>query len=388
MKTTVLRAAIGVLTAGLALTALASPASAATVDHTALQRVLDEAVDDGGQPGIIAEVRDPGGRWFGAEGLGDTATGRGRYAQDRFRIGSTTKAFTATVVLKLVAEGRMSLDDTVEKWLPGTVRGNGNDGRAITVKQLLNQTSGLFPYTSDRNFIADYFTPDFLDHRYDHRRPEDLLAVAMANPPSFAPGTNWGYSNTNYLVAGMIIEKVTGGTYADAVALRILGPLGLSATYVPDTDTVIRGPHARNYSTLWQGPGAEVYDVTDMDAGWGWAVGGMVSTTGDLQRFFQALLGGRLLPPGLLQEMLTVIPTDGKGWLDDRGYGLGIIAQELSCGVTAWGNGGMIHGTWTYAMGTKDGSHMVVTNVNGDWGDPLAVFTAELEAELCPAAAR
>ncbi|GLZ78626.1 D-alanyl-D-alanine carboxypeptidase [Actinorhabdospora filicis] len=383
MKTTIRKAATCLLAAGLALTVTASPASAGG-RHAGIQRVLEQAVADGTTPGIIAEVRDGDGRWFGAEGVADTGTGRERHRQDRFRIGSTTKAFTSTVVLKLVAEGRLSLEDSVEKWLPGVVRGNGNDGAAITVRQLLNQTSGLFAYTLDPAWIDAYFSPNYPEHQYEHYRPGDLVAIAMTHPPLYAPGTSWNYSNTNFVLAGMIIEKVTGRSYADEVTRRILRPLGMSATYVPGDETVIRGPHGRAYSTLWQGPTAERHDVTDMDASWGRAAGDMVSTTGDLQTFFRALLGGRLLPPALLEEMLTTIPTDGKGWLEDRGYGLGIVAHKLPCGVTAWGNGGMIHGSWTYAMGSKDGSRMVVSNINGDWGDALAVFTAELEAELCP----
>lgn len=388
MKKTALKAATCVLAAGVALGLATAPASAAGPDprggHAALQQVLEQAVADGGQPGIVAEVRGPEGRWFGAEGVADLETGRERHRQDRFRIGSTTKAFTSTVVLQLVAEGRMSLEDSVEKWLPGLVQGNGYDGNKISVRQLLNQTSGLYAYTLDKEWIEAYFGLNYPDHQFQGYEPEDLVRIALRNPPPYAPGTSWNYSNTNFVLAGMIIEKVTGGSYADEVSRRILRPLGLHATYVPGDDTVMRGPHGREYSTLWQGPQGEVFDVTDMDATWGFAAGNIVSTTGDLQVFFKALLGGRLLPAALLEEMLTTVDTDGKGWLEDRGYGLGIVAHELPCGVTAWGNGGMIHGSWTYAMGTKDGSKMVVTNVNGDWGDALGTFTAELEAELCP----
>ncbi|MFI6597385.1 serine hydrolase domain-containing protein [Nonomuraea sp. NPDC050536] len=387
--TKILHTAACLLAAALAVTASAS--SAVADDHAEVQRVLDEAVTDGGMPGILAEVRDTGGVWFGTAGVADTETGRKRRQQDSFRAGSATKTFTSTVVLKLAAEGRLSLDDTVDKWLPGVVRGNGHDGSKITIRQLLSQTSGVFPYTSDKSMVPKYFTPAFLEHRFDTMRPEEMVKAAMANPPAFAPGTAWGYSNTNYALAGMIIEKVTGRSYAEEVARRITRPLGMTATYVPSyRETKLRGPHGRQYSTLWvTEPDAKVYDVTDMNASWAWAAGGMVSTAGDLHTFYRALLGGRLLPPAQQKEMFTTVSTEGAGWpVPNARYGLGVFSQKLSCGVTAWGGGGMIHGSWTYAMGSRDGKHTVVTNVNGDWGNPISIFTKVLEAEMCPPSSR
>ncbi|MFI6802878.1 serine hydrolase domain-containing protein [Streptosporangium canum] len=387
MMTRTLRAAACLLAAGLAVTV---SASAAVADgHAGVQRVLDQAVTDGGMPGVLADVRDTRGAWFGTAGVADTETGRKRRQQDHFRVGSITKAFTSTVVLKLAAEGRLSLDDTVEKWLPGVVRGNGHDGSKITIRRLLNQTSGLFPYTSDKTMVAKYVGPAFLEHRFDAVRPEELVKTAMANPSAFAPGKGWGYSNTNFVLAGMIIEKVTGRSYAEEVARRITRPLGMTATYVPGGEAKLRGPHARHYSKLLlTEPDAKVYDVADMNASWAWAGGGMVSTAGDLHTFYRALLGGRLLPPAQQKEMFTTVSTEGGQWIPNTTYGLGVFSQKLSCGVTAWGGGGMIHGSWTYAMGSRDGKRMVVSNVNGDWGNPIGIFTEVLEAELCPPGSR
>jgi D-alanyl-D-alanine carboxypeptidase len=342
-----------------------------------------------GMPGIIADIRDGRRSWFGAAGVADTGTGRKRRPQDHFRAGSVNKSFTSAVVLKLAAERRLSLDDTVEKWLPGVVKGNGHDGSKITIRQLLNHTSGIFPYTLDKRLIADYFTPGFLEHRFDNYRPEQLVQLAMANPADFPPGTGWFYSNTNYVLAGMIIEKVTSSSYADEVKRLIIRPLGLTGTSLPGTETKLPNPYTRHYSSLWAAePVTKVYDTTDLNASWAWAVGGIVSTAGDLQKFYRALLGGHLLPPAQQKELLTTVSTDGGGWIPNTGYGLGVFSQKLSCGVTAWGGGGMIHGSWTSAMGSRDGQHMIVTNVNGDWGNQLDTLTKVMEAELCPPASR
>jgi D-alanyl-D-alanine carboxypeptidase len=352
--------------------------------RTEVRRVLDQAVSDGGVPGVIADIRDAQGAWFGTAGVADTATGGERHQDDRFRIGSITKAFTSTVVLKLAAEGRLSLDDTVDKWLPGLVGGNGNDGAKITIRQLLNQTSGLFNYSLSERLMPQYVGPAFLEHRFDDHSPEELVREAMASPPDFAPGTGWGYSNTNFVLAGMIIERAAGRSYAEEVDHRIARPLGLTETYVPGDDTKLRGPHARHYSKLMlTEPDAPVHDVTELNASIGWAAGGMVSTAGDLHTFYRALLGGRLLPPAQQEEMFTGVSTEGSPWIPDTTYGLGVFWQRLSNGVTAWGGGGAIHGSWTYAMGTRDGEHFVVSNVNGDWGNPIAMFTELVEAELC-----
>ncbi|GAA3678568.1 serine hydrolase domain-containing protein [Nonomuraea antimicrobica] len=376
-----LRTALCLLLAGTLVPAAAT--SAAATERPELQQVLDRAVAGGGVPGILAEVRDGRTRWFGTAGVADTGTGRERTSRDRFRIGSLSKAFTSTVVLQLDAEGRLDLDDTVESRLPGMVRG----GDRITVRQLLNQTSGIFNYSLDEKLVSTYVGPGFLEHRFDRVRREDLVEIAMAHPPVFEPGEGWGYSNTNFVLAGMIIEKVTGHTYAQEVARRIARPLGLTGTYVPgDDETRLRGPHSRHYSKLMlPDPDAEVHDVTEMNVSGAWAAGGVVSTAGDLHRFMGALLGGRLLPPAQQRELLTGVSTEGGGWLPDTTYGLGIFWQKLACGVTVWGGGGAINGSWTYAMGSRDGRHLLVSNVNGDWDNPLATFNAALAAEFCPA---
>ncbi|MET8800640.1 serine hydrolase [Nocardia sp. NPDC004568] len=131
-------------------------------------------------------------------------------------------------------------------------------------------------------------------------------------------------------------------------------------------------------------PAPTIYDATEMNQSFAWSAGGIISTTGDLHRFFGALLGGRLLPPAQQQELLTTVPTDGSNWIPGTRYGLGIFAQTLACGVTVWGNGGATYGSWTYAMGSQDGAHLLTSNMNGGWSD-LGPFTDVLTAEFCPA---
>lgn len=381
-------AGIRLLIAGVVVgSALAAwPGASAAVDpgHAEVQRVLDRAVAEAGAPGIVAEVRDGQRSWFGSAGVADTETGRRRVRPDRFRIGSTTKTFTAIVVLQLAAERRLRLDDPVERWLPGVVQGHGHDGSQITIRQLLNQTSGIFNYAMAPEALSRFTGPAFLQHRYDSYRPEQLVQIAMSHPPTFEPGTSWAYSNTNYILAGMIIQRVTGRTFADQVSRRIIGPLGLTGTSVPGDDPALPSPHGRHYSKLGlPDPDAPVYDVTEMNPSTAWAAGGMISTAPDLNRFFSALLGGRLLPPDQQREMFTTVSTDGAGWIPDTRYGLGVFSQTLPCRVTVWGNGGAIHGSWSSAMGSRDGRRVVSQNINGDWLG-LGIFNQVLQAAFCP----
>lgn len=362
--------------------------------HGGVQAVLERAVAEGHLPGAVAEVRVGNERrWFGAAGTADVDSGRERYRGDRFRIGSTTKTFVATVVLQLVAEHRLGLDDTVDRWLPGLVEGNGHDGRSVTVRHLLNNTSGIYNYVLDRQMLDAATGTAFLERRFDTYTPEDLVRIAVRNRSAFAPGTDWGYSDTNYVIAGMIVERVTGTSLAEQLERRIIRPLRLTGTYQPAAgDTAIRGPHGREYSRLTApGPDAKAYDVTELDPSWAWATGDMVSTTGDLNTFFAALLAGRLLPAEQQREMFAVLPTRGN-WIPGTTYGLGVSSITLPCGATVWGMGGAIPGSWSYTYGTRDGRHLLSTNVNGDWADgawsmpnPIGVFTAELESEFCPA---
>lgn len=399
MKTTVRAAITATLTAALLASA---PSAFAAADHrkggdargtghAGVQAVLERAVTEAGLPGARAEIRDGESTWFGTAGTADRATGRAMKPQDRFRIGSTTKTFVSTVVLQLVAEQRLGLDDSVEQWLPGLVDGHGYDGSRITIRQLLNHTSGVYNYVGDEKLAREFVGTPFLEHRFDDFTPRQLVETAVANGPVFAPGTGFAYSDTNYALAGMIVEKATGRSLAEEIAARITGPLHLRNTYEPAAgDMRIHGPHARHYSQL-MAPDVDTapsYDVTDLNPSWGYASGDMISTSGDLNTFFRALLEGRLLPAAQQNEMFTMLDP-GTNWIKGSQYGLGVASQKLSC-TTVWGMGGAINGSWSYTFGSRDGRHLLSTEVNGDWakgpmGSPIGVFTTELEAEFCPA---
>ncbi|MEV6764103.1 serine hydrolase domain-containing protein [Streptomyces sp. NPDC051105] len=372
LRTTLMAATAAALSAALAAPAVAAPAAG----HQATREAVRAAVG-AGVPGVTATARDPHGTWSTTAGVGDTRTGAPRSAADRYRVGSITKTFVSTVLLQLEAEGRLSLDDTVDKWLPGVVTGHGNDGRRVTVRRLLNHTSGIFDYTADEDFGRTYFTKDgFFQHRYDTLTPAGLVAIAMKHKPDFAPGTSWAYSNTNYILAGMVIKAVTGRSYAEEITNRVIRPLHLTGTSLPGTRTTLPHPSSRAYSKLTD-PSGPTYDVTALNPSMASSAGELISTGSDLTRFYEALFRGKLLTPHQLKEMKTTVPVPG---IPNSAYGLGLIDHTLSCGVHVWGHEGGIHGSSSTAATTADGRHALAANFNGDWaGDPGTV----LDAEFC-----
>jgi len=332
-------------------------------DRAATQAALEDLVASG-TPGAIVRVDRGRQHWSGTAGVADLDRPGGRTPVDHFRIASITKTFTAVTLLKLEAEGRVSLDDSVEKWLPRLLDQNGYDGRSITIRQLLSHTSGVFDVLGDRDFVSRYVGPSFLDHRYDSWTPHQLVEIATSHPPLFRPGEGWSYSNTNYILAGMVIEAATGESYADAVDTRILRPLGLDGTVVPGVSPTVPRPHAQAYSHLFvDSPDATTYDVTEFNPSMAGAAGEIISTTRDLNVFFRELLGGSLLPPRQQRELLTTVET-GRGYR----YGLGVQTYRLPCG-TFWGNDGDIFGSVTYTVSTADGSHVLTLNTNDNWND-------------------
>ncbi len=330
-----------------------------------------------GAPGSLGQARDENGTWNGSAGVADLRTERPRKAADRFRAGSITKGFVSTVLLQLEAEGEISLDDTVEHWLPGVVRGHGNDGSKITVRQLLSHTSGLYNYTADPVMVHE-LSDGFFEHRYDTHTPEQMVSIAMSHKPDFEPGTSWNYSNTNYVLAGMIVGEVTGHSYATEIERRIIEPLGLHGTSLPGTSARMPNPHGRAYSPLTAEPNAEIHDVTELNPSWGGAAGEIISTTGDLNRFYRALLGGELLPAKQQKELLTTVAVDPAN--TSFRYGLGVAWTKLSCGKEIWLHDGGINGSLSLATATPDGRHTAAFNLNGDWAGE---WGSVMEAEYC-----
>ncbi|MFC9330562.1 serine hydrolase domain-containing protein [Kitasatospora sp. NPDC057015] len=314
-----------------------------------------------GVTGVQARLVTADGRNLTAtSGVADLTARQPVSPDGYFRTASVTKAFVATVILQLTGDGRLSLDDPVERWLPGVVSGNGNDGRAITVRHLLQHTGGL------HDDYPDYTSAeDFERHRYDAHPPEQTVARAMLHHPDFRPGRHWGYSNTGYVLLGMIIERVTGHPWHQEVRDRIVRPLGLDHTFRPGASPTLPQPHARTYQRFEAG-GPPV-DVTEQVGPGTNGEAGLVSTTADLDRFFRALLGGRLLAPAQLRQLTRSVPV-GKEFeqlMPGARDGLGVFSRPLSCGGVYWGHEGGDAG-WITATGvTADGRRSVTLSLSG-----------------------
>ncbi|MBD8499433.1 beta-lactamase family protein [Paenibacillus sp. CAU 1523] len=318
-------------------------------NRESIKKLIDQAASRKDVPGVIAAVTKNGQKWSYTSGEASVHDKQPVKTNFHFRIGSTMKTFTATVILQLAGEKKLNLDDTVEKWLPGVVQGNGYDASKITIRQLLNHSSGIANYTAD-----EAFGKDMLANPYKSYTAEELVRIGVRMKPSFSPGTRWEYSNTNTVLAGLIIKKVTGETYGQQIKKRIIEPLQLSGTSVPGNSSHIPGPHARGYNYQ----SGKFVDMTEFNPSAANAAGDMISTVDDLNTFFQALLGGELLKPEMLQQMLTGVQSpDGQ-------YGLGIYETKLSNGVSFWGHGGNIPGFSTMAGGVEGGTHVIALNTN------------------------
>ena len=309
-----------------------------------------------GLPGSVAVASGPGLSAEGAAGLANVETEEPLTVEHRFRVASVTKLFIATAVLQLVDEGAFALDGDA-----------GPIVADVTVRQLLNHTSGLPNFDDD---LLAFFEP--YRRNPAHRSelgPREVLALALERPRLFAPGEGWAYTGSNYQALGLLVEETTGTPLREELRRRIFGPLGLDATDLPAKTWPVPGL-ARQYlpadNPMFPGPGPDPVDVTELDLPFNWAGGGIVSSGRDLVRFLRALLGGELLPEDLRAEMLRTVPSD---WDESDGYGLGIgevtslMGKAASpCGA-AWGHLGL-GGHTTVALASERGDRQVVVMVN------------------------
>ncbi len=314
-----------------------------------LQEGLDGLVA-AGVPGAILLVRDGDRTVLLASGLGDIAGQTPMRPDDRFRIASLTKSYVATVVLQLVGEGKLALDDSVERRLPGAIP----NGDKITIRQLLNHTSGLFDFSNDPRLLKPYLSGNL---GY-HWAPRKLVKIAVSHKPLFAPGARHSYSNTNYVIAGLIVEAVTKKPLGSELKRRIFQPVHLTSTTFPTTPR-IAGAHAHGYYVFGTPPATDVTGISPYP----WAAGAIVSTATDVADFYRALLSGRLLEPKLLNAMKKTV-SEGKGGPPGKRYGLGLERSQTSCG-TAWGHTGSF-GYATFAFTSADGARQAVLMVNLD----------------------
>ncbi|MEV0333401.1 serine hydrolase domain-containing protein [Nocardia sp. NPDC050717] len=329
----------------VALTACTAGSATPTPQHDAVRADLDALVG-AGAVGALATLTENGVSTVLAAGHADLAT-RAPIPTGHplhVRVGSVTKSFTAAIALQLAAERQLDLDQPVDTYLPGLLTGDGVDGRAVTVRQILSHRSGLpepapTPELNEAAAARDGVT----------FTPRQEIALALRDPARFAPGARFEYNNVNYIVAGMLIEAVTGRSYPEELRDRVLIPLGLTSTYLPATgDTGLRDPHLTGYATV----DGRVTEATRMEPSLPWTSGALVSTGAELNRFFAALAAGQVVPPAQLAQML-----DGSdmGQGDGFSYGLGLAYTELPCGARFFGHVGGVHGFSALSGATTTG---------------------------------
>ncbi|WP_406858965.1 serine hydrolase domain-containing protein [Streptomyces sp. HUAS MG47] len=335
-------------------------AETAPLDRAGLRAALD-AFHEAGMYGAHTAVRDGHARWRGATGYADVDTKQPMRADMEHRIGSITKTFTAVALLQQSARGRLDLDAPVGRYLPELVP--GERGRQVTVRMLLNHTSG----------IGDYVLPAFpgivedpgkaLDaQRFRHIEPEELARLGLA-----APATTVGkhvYSNTNYVLAGLVLEKVTGQDAEAYITRNVIRRAGLKHTYFPASPR-LTGPHPKMYESFY-GYIEPARDYSVYDMSWAGAAGAMVSTPSDLASFYRQLLGGRLLGPAELKQMKTTVPAydAAPGEEVSMRYGLGLYTLKMPSGGWYWGHDGAVFGAGTWALSTEDGSRQTALAYN------------------------
>ncbi|MET8689157.1 serine hydrolase domain-containing protein [Streptomyces sp. NPDC004732] len=361
--------AAGALPAGAAASPTASAPGFVTVadspasrlDPKALRAALD-AFHEAGMYGAYSSVRDGSQRWRGASGVADVDTGRPVRPDFEHRIGSITKTFTSVAVLQQVAKGRIDLDAPVGDYVPELVP--GERGRKVTVRMLLNHTSG----------IADYILPAFPglltnpqkaldDGRFRKLPPEELVRLGLAAEPSAPRGTH-AYANTNYIIAGLLLKKVTGQEPESYITENVIRKAGLRHTYFPRSAR-IPGPHTKMYESLYGAiEPARDYSVYDMS--WAGTAGAMVSTMDDLNDFYRRLLGGKLLGAAELREMKTTVPAHEPepGQEVALRYGLGLFTLKMPGGGWYWGHDGGVFGAGTWALSTEDGRRQAAIGYN------------------------
>ncbi|RJU02409.1 class A beta-lactamase-related serine hydrolase [Arthrobacter frigidicola] len=341
------------LAASLAFTACASPAATKDAPEKApkvLTSIAERLVEEGYPGAIITRTSPDGTAETATAGTADLDADAPVPADGEVRVGSASKPFSAVVALQLVEEGLLELDRSVETYLPGLIKGKGIDPKAITVRQLLQHTSGLPEYT-------DLVVKEAFADRDVYRSPRDVLDIALGQPAIFPAGERHQYTNTNYIVLGLIIERVTQRPLAEQIHDRIVTPLDLKHTYLPDPgETGLRGEHPLGYHIDADG---ELREITEYDSSTAWASGAMVSTPAELNTFMKAVLDGELLEPAELDQMLTGIPTGDK-IIPGNTYGLGIESSELGGGTT-WGHNGYIPGYQTINTVAEDGTAVTIT---------------------------
>lgn len=368
----------GLLAIGLVVGAAASVSAARSQDtappDARLQHLLDRWRQRADVPAVTLAVDAPTGRFAGASGTAERGGGAPATADSPFRIASITKMFVAVVALQLVQEGRLGLDDRLAPYVPGFPGGD-----RITIRQLLNHTSGVPDYGR-----TAHFGKRLLDDRQRRWSTDEVLALVTGVRPDFAPGTDYLYSNTGYVLLGRVIEAVTGSTWAVEVRRRIIDPLGLRHTFVAGAEPVPGGVLPGYFDIDNDG------DQENIETGRPWpslettegAAGAIVSTAPDLVVFGGALFRGRLVAPAVLRQMVAGGPHHPR----NSNYGLGVEITRPDYRTTVWGHGGFIPGFRSALWYVPQQDLVVVALANDSRANPqdLAELVMRAEASTRP----
>ncbi|RAS61559.1 D-alanyl-D-alanine carboxypeptidase [Lentzea atacamensis] len=351
-------AAISAVPAGAAASTLPPP------NDAALQASIS-GLPDRDTTGALVRITGSAGAWSGTSGVSDVRTNAPVRERGRFRVGSITKVFTAVMVLQLAQERRIDLDEPVQRYLPGVLPA---DYPPVPVYTLLDHTSGLpsvdIPGLTDPQWV--------LDHRFDHWSPRQVLDTALRHPIDFQPGSAQKYANTSYVTAGMIVEKVTGRSYARNLRERITGPLGLCHTSFPEDDPSLPNAAARGYLDV----DGKLVDVTEMNQSIPGTAGAIISTAEDLDGFITGLFRGRLLSQEMMTRLFTVPDVQTSDGSGPALYSQGLMRVTMN-GVEVWGKTGSRHGYSSGVFATRGMERKLTYSVNptvkSPDGQPLIV---------------
>ncbi|MFE2287697.1 serine hydrolase domain-containing protein [Streptomyces sp. NPDC059443] len=331
-----------------------------------LDAVVREVMAETKVPGVQVSLSAPGkGEYVRAFGVADKATGQPMTDSMFIRIGSETKTFTVTALLKLVDDGKIGLDDPIGKYIAGVPNGD-----RITLRELAGMRSGLFNYSADEGFYKA-----LTSNPRKPFTPQELLAYAFKHPVLFEPNAKFYYCNTNLILLGLVVEKISGRSLADYITKEVLEPAKLKHTLFP-VGAEFPSPHSQGYTD--QTATGKVEDAADWNPSWGWAAGAMISDLSDLRTWARVLATGELLTPATQAQRLKVIPA-----LPDAGYGLGIFK------VAGWvGHNGSLpgYGSLTVYLPESKATMVVLlnTDINYEGSEPSTVFGEAITKAITP----
>jgi D-alanyl-D-alanine carboxypeptidase len=345
--------------------------SAKDIDAGTAQRLdaaINQAMTAASIPGAIIGLWGPDGRYLRTFGVADKTTGAPMNVDMYSRIGSETKTFTVTGVLQLADQGKLGLDDPIGKYIEGVPESD-----QITLRELARMQSGLYNYSATTGFQQALFA----DPRGNFT-PQELLGYAFAQPPVFPPGQGLQYSNTNTVLLGLVVEKVSGQSLPDYIRDHILVPLSMSHTSFPTTNA-FPDPHPQGYTN--QTANGAVTTSTDWNPSWGWAAGAMISTLDDMHTWAPAVATGKLLSPAMQAQRLQTVNAEGLPPRD--GYGLGIF------NLGGWiGHNGSLPGYQTVAVYLPDQKRTLVILINTDIGyqgsEPSSTLAKAITSVISP----